>query len=424
MKSPTSATLPTFVAPKTLAAAMLTPAMLVLGVCMITCFAPATLDAEDWYRWRGPELNGISSETDWQSEWPTGKMPIAWTIDVGTGFSSVVVQDNRAYTLGHVDDHDVVYCIDVTDGHVIWKHAYPASLDARDFEGGPTTTPTIDGDRVYVLSRAGELFCFDNKSGEVCWQKQIADVAEVRLPGWGFAAAPLVVGDKLVLTLGESGAVVNKHDGSLVWTSADRECGYASPVQIPNSNTFVFPSGRAFAGVDLDTGEPQWSLRWLTSFGCNAADPIIHDGKMFLCSGYNRGAALFKLTDGEPELIWKNKNMLNQLHGSLLHDGHLYGIDGDMEAGARLTCLNWETGEVVWSEDELKPGGLSLADGKLMLLTEAGELVFAAASPAGFSEISRAKVLDGKCWTVPVLSSGRVFCRSIQGQVACVDLRD
>ncbi|EMI20797.1 secreted protein [Rhodopirellula maiorica SM1] len=398
--------------------------MLAFAASIIACIFPATLVAEDWYRWRGPDLNGISSETDWKAEWPSGKLPIAWTIDVGTGFSSVVVQDNRVYTLGHVDDHAVVYCVDASDGHVIWKHAYPASLDARDFEGGPTTTPTIDGDRLYVLSRAGALFCFDNQSGEVRWQKQIADVAEVRLPGWGFAAAPLVVGDKLVLTLGESGAVVNKHNGDLIWSSPDRECGYASPVPIHETHTVVFPSGRSFTGVDLETGQPQWSLRWLTSFGCNAADPIIHDGKMFLCSGYNRGAALFQLTDDEPELIWKNKNMLNQLHGSLLYDGHLYGIDGDMEAGARLTCLSWETGEVVWSEDELKPGGLSLADGKLIVLTEVGELVLAPATPNGFHEISRAKVLDGKCWTVPVLSSGRVFCRSIQGQVACVDLRD
>ncbi|MCO8121126.1 PQQ-like beta-propeller repeat protein [Stieleria sp. TO1_6] len=385
--------------------------------------APAT--AEDWYRWRGPRLDGISTETDWTADWADGNPDVAWTCSVGTGFSSIVVQDNHAFTIGHRDEHDTVYCTDVTDGDVVWKFSYPAALDDRDFEGGPTSTPTIDGDHVYVFSRAGNLYCLQTSTGDKLWQVQIADAAEVRLPGWGFSAAPLVVSDQLLLNMGEAGAAVNKHNGELIWSSRDRECGYGGTVLIPGSDppTAIFASGRAYVGVDLSSGEALWSERWLTSFNCNAADAIVHDGEIFLSSGYNRGAAKFKLVDREPELVWKSKEMKNQLHTCLLYNDHLYGIDGDMEEGARVKCLKWANGEVVWSVDDLRPGGLALAGGRLLLLTEAGELMVAPASPEGWNPIASGKVLDGKCWTAPVLSNGRVYCRSIDGDVACVDCR-
>lgn len=386
----------------------------------------SSVRAEDWYRWRGPSGDGISRETDWSSDWPNGKPKIAWKFSAGTGFSSIVVRGDRVYTIGHIDEHDVVHCLDVASGRVLWQHAYSAPLDDRDFEGGPTSTPTIDENRLYVLSREGDLLCLRADTGAVQWEKQVANAAQVRLPGWGFSAAPLVVGDKLLLNIGESGAALNKHDGSLIWSSADKECGYATPVVIPQSDppTVVIASARAYVGVAVDSGEQLWNERWLTSFNCNAADPIVHNGRMFLSSGYNRGSALFEFVDGMPRLVWKTKEMQNQLHSSLLYQGHLYGIDGNMEHGARLKCLDWSTGDVLWSVSELRPGGLSLAGGKLLLLSEAGELVIAPATPQGWRPIARAQILEGKCWTAPVLSSGRVYCRSVEGEIACVDCRE
>jgi outer membrane protein assembly factor BamB len=405
---------------------MNTTKMRLLGM-VSTLLATVVTDAgaDDWHCWRGPHGTGISNESDWTTDWPAGKPRIAWTAEVGTGFSSCVVQGTQLLTMGHAEQSDRVICLDVDDGKVVWEFAYPAALDDRDFEGGPTSTPTIDGDRVYVLSRAGELFCLELATGRLRWQKQVAEEAQVRVPGWGFSAAPFVIGDRLLLTLGESGAALNKHDGSLLWSSDDKECGYATPVLLSDGGrtTAVFASGRAFSGVDLETGQKRWTERWLTSFGCNAADPIVHDGKLFLSSGYNRGAALFQFVDGQPEVVWKNKEMQNQLHSSLLYEGYLYGIDGNMEFEPRLRCMEWSTGKVMWSIDDLQPGGLAMADGKLLLLTETGELVIAPAQPTGFNEVARGKVMDSKCWTIPVLSGGRLFCRSIGGQVACVDLR-
>lgn len=397
--------------------------MILFGLLCVGAYIPAR--AEDWYRWRGPNLDGISTETRWTSNWEDGKPKIAWTQAVGTGFSSIVVSNGRAFTIGHVDDQDVVFCLDVDDGHVIWRFGYSADLDDRDFEGGPISTPTIDDDRLYVLSRAGDLYCLMPSDGSILWEKDVVTEADVRLPGWGFSGAPLIVGNKILLNVGESGVAINKQNGDLLWSSSDRECGYATPVTIPNRDpaTAIFASGRAYIGVNIETGKQLWSERWLTSFNCNAADPILHDNKVFLSSGYNRGAALFDLAGGMPNLVWKSKEMKNQIHSSLLYENHLYGIDGDMETGARLKCMDWSTGAVVWSVDDLRPGGLAMAGGRLLLLTESGELIVAPATPQGWSPTARGKVVDGKCWTVPVLSGGRVFCRSIEGQLVCIDCR-
>lgn len=391
---------------------------------VLTTFCP--LIADDWYRWRGPGMNGISGESGWSADWGDAGPKVAWTVSVGTGFSSIVTSDQLAFTIGHRDDQDIIVCLSVADGREVWRHAYDAPLDDRDFEGGPTSTPTIDGDRVYALSRGGELFCLVAKTGELVWRQQVADVAQVRLPGWGFSASPVVADNRLLINAGESGVALDKRDGRLLWSSTDRESGYATPVLMRDSGReiAIFASSRAYIGVDVETGDKIWSERWLTSFNCNAADPIISHGRMFLSSGYNRGGALFQFVDGQPQVVWKTKEMQNQLHSSILYQDHLYGIDGDMDSGARLKCIDWETGDVVWSAEDLKPGGMSIADGKIILLTESGELIIATASPRGWTPIGRGRVLDGKCRTVPVLSGGRIFCRSVGGDVVCIDCRD
>lgn len=396
-----------------------------LGLCLLITTTTTALSA-DWYRWLGPDLDGISKETSWRRDWSQQPPAVSWKCSVGTGFASVVVADGRALTTGHHEGQDVVTCIGVDDGRVLWTFGYDAILDDRDFEGGPTATPTVDGDRVYVVSRAGDLFCLDVNSGKKLWQTQLVDQTDIRLPGWGLSASPLVIGDRLLINYGESGVAVDKRDGRLMWKSDDRECGYAAPYPIANSQppSVLFASGRAYIAAEIESGKQLWTERWLTSFNCNAADPIIHDGKLFLSSGYNRGAALFDLSGEEPKLIWKSKDMKNQIHGSFLFQDHLYGLDGDMEAGARLVCMAWETGEVIWAEEDLRPGGMAMADGQLIVLTESGELLIAPATPEGWQPTGRTQVLEGKCWTRPVLSGGRIFCRSIAGQVVCIDCRD
>jgi outer membrane protein assembly factor BamB len=161
-----------------------------------------------------------------------------------------------------------------------------------------------------------------------------------------------------------------------------------------------------------------WRFPWKTQYDVNAADPIVIGGdRFFITSGYGHGCALIQVSGGEPTLVWENKNMSSQMSGGVLWQGHVYGIDDK-----QLRCLSLDTGEVKWTEKSVGKGSLMLADGKLIVLGEKGELYCAETSPAGFKVISRAQVLGGKCWTTPVLSNGRIYCRNAKGDFVCLDV--
>lgn len=383
------------------------------------------LPAEDWPQWRGPHRNGISKETNLRIDWPTEGPPILWTTNVGTGFSSIVVSSGRAITIGNRDNTDTVYCLDADTGEQRWQYSYEAPLNDKFFEGGPTSTPTVDGDVVYTLSQTGNLFCFDVATGAVNWSQNIAEVASVRVPGWGFGGSPVVHDDMLLLAVGESGTAVDKRTGELLWSSADKDAGYATPLLYQRDDKWfaLIASGTYYHAIDVATGEEQWRYRWLTRFGCNAADPILSGDTVFVSSGYNRGSALLRLTAGEPEAVWKNKDYQNQFSTSVLIDDYLYGVDGDTTGERRLKCVELATGEVKWSEDGFGSGALIATDERLIILSETGELVLADATASGFQQIARNSVLMGKCWTAPTLANGRVLCRNADGDVVCVDLR-
>jgi outer membrane protein assembly factor BamB len=153
----------------------------------------STAIAADWPRWRGPDLNGISRETGWSSQWPASGPKQLWKASVGTGFSSMTVRQGRVYTLGNADNTDTVFCIDVRTGEVVWKHSYPASLDPINYEGGPSATPTVDGDRVYTFSKHGLLFCLDVAKGKVIWSNNVMESLKAEKPIWGFASSVLHV---------------------------------------------------------------------------------------------------------------------------------------------------------------------------------------------------------------------------------------
>ena len=163
--------------------------------------------ADDWPQWRGPQRNGISTEKGWTDQWPKDGPPILWKASVGLGFSSCVVGSGRVYTMGHADNTDTVFCFDADSGRQIWKHSYPADLGDKFYEGGTTGTPTIDGDRVFSLSKWGDLFCFEAATGKIVWSRNIPKDTEAPIPTWGFSGAPTVFENLLLLnmpTLGET----------------------------------------------------------------------------------------------------------------------------------------------------------------------------------------------------------------------------
>jgi outer membrane protein assembly factor BamB len=394
-------------------------------LCSLIC-STSILHAADWPRWRGPDLNGISKETEWSAKFPDGEPKIVWKAKVGTGFSSVSVAARRLFTIGNTGGTETVWCFDAATGKEVWKHEYVCPLDPKYFEGGPTSTPTVDGDVVYTLSRRGHVYAFEAATGKVRWSNNLAEENGMPMPTWGFSGSPLVQGKLLVLNIGDAGMAVDKTTGKVIWKSATEEAGYstAMPIKRGERSFLIFGCKKSWRAVDSGSGEEVWSHRWLTRYGVNAADPIISGDHILVSSGYGKGAALLKWANEneEPEVVWKNKDLRSQMAPAVLVDGHLFGTDGDAGNKNALKCLDFATGEVKWSESNIGTGGVIAADGKLIVLSSRGELIVAPASSEKFEPIARAQVLGGKCWTVPVLANARVYCRNAAGDLICVDV--
>jgi outer membrane protein assembly factor BamB len=373
----------------------------------------------DWYRWRGPDLNGISKEKGWQAQWPAEGPKGLWRASVGTGFASFSVSGGRVYTMGNASNTDSTFCLDARTGEVVWHHSYPCPLDPKNFEGGPCATPTVADGRVYTFSRKGDLFCLDAAKGTLIWSKQLNRELGLEIPTWGCASSALVEGDLVVLNMGSAGAAFDKKSGKVVWVSAKSAGAYATPVPLTIGGDLCLAilSRQSLVAVKAASGQEVWSYPWKTEYDVNAADPIVAGDTVFISSGYNHGGSLLKISGTAPEKVWENKNMRNHFDSCVLWEGYLYGPDED-----GLRCLAFDTGDLKWTDGGFGKGSLMVADGKLVGLSEKGELIIAEPTPAAFKPISRAKVLTGKCWTMPVLSNGHIYCRNAVGSVVCLDV--
>lgn len=392
--------------------------VLMAGVC----------SAADWPQWRGPNRDGISTEKGWSTSWETAGPKRLWERKVGIGYSSMSVKDGRVYTMGNTDDVDAVWCFDARTGEVVWKHEYPCEANDPNGFKGTRCTPTVDGDRVYTLSRHGHLFCLDAGSGKVKWSKNLTSDFGGKEPrhgrdgeseGWGYSGSPLIEKDWVLVEAGGKGSSVvalDKQTGSLVWKNGDDVAGYASLVafDLSGQRCFLQFSADHLVLRRMKDGSELWRHPWKTSYGVNAATPIVQGNEVFISSAYGYGCALLRMTLDSVTEVWRNKNMKNHVNSCVLVGGHLYGFDE-----SELKCLNWKTGEVTWRDRGYGKGSLMLADGKLILFSQGGKLGVAEANPAAFKEVASFQALTGQnTWAAPVLSGGRIFVRNLDTLLA------
>lgn len=392
--------------------------------------AATSLLAYDWPQWRGPNRNGVSAEKGWLEQWPDTGPPVAWKGSVGMGFSTFSVAAGRVITTGNADEKDSIFCFDAVSGKELWRHSYPAELGDKFFEGGTSGTPCIDVDRVYALSRWGDVFCLNAITGKPIWSRNLQKDANMPVPSWGFGGSPVVHEGMLLLNVGESGMALDKASGKTIWQSAVKSAGYSTPLPVRPADSdkwsLILGSEKAYLAVDLLTGKEVWRMRWLTEYGVNAADPIVSGDKVFVATGYGKGAVLIQpwgAEGGEPKVIWKSKVLRSQTNPSVMFEGFLYGMDGDSDDKGPLKCIELATGIEKWAQPKMGMGALMIANGKLIVLSDHGELFVVPATPTGFKPTARAQVLGGKCWTAPVLANGKIYCRNSRGDVVCLDVQ-
>ena len=402
---------------------------LLVATFLFLAAAYNVVDAADWANWRGPDYNGISAEKDWDPMKIKEDVEPLWRASIGTGFSTISVSNGRVYAMGNTgvkgEDEskhaDVVFCFDAETGKEIWKHTYPQRLDPKYYEGGTLASVTVEGGKVYTISKDGEAFCLDAEKGKVIWHKSFMKGLGFKRTTWGQSGSPLIIDNLVIYNVGGKGIALNKKDGSVVWESGKAPSGYATavPFMAGGQKCIALFGFKDIIGLVAATGKELWRYPWKTKHDVNAADPIIVGDMIFVSSGYGEGCGLLKIQGGKVSEVWRNKNIRNKMNGCVLWEGYIYGVD----EGGELRCLDYKTGRLVWAQKEFGQGSLMLADGKLIVLGEKGNLVIAEPTPDGYKVISKANILSFKCWSVPVLANGRIYARNANGDMVCLDVK-
>ncbi len=385
------------------------------------------IQADDWPQFRGPRHDGISLESEWRKNWEQAPPKLLWRSSVGIGFSSMAVANDRVLTVGHQKGEDVISCLSESTGEQLWEYRYASKLGAMFYIGGPGSTPTIDADsdRVWVLGKWGECFCFSLLNGELLWKRHLAQEEDLAVPDWGFNGSPLKYGDRIILNLGTAGMAIDAASGKTLWRSEGDESGYSTPLPYSDSgqSLVVVSSGESYSAVKPESGDLVWTVPWFTRYGVNAADPIVWREKVFVSSGYQKGSGLFALGTGELENLWKQRKFRAQQNAPVRIGEHLYGFDGDSSSRAMLKCLSLESGDLVWEDETFGYGALSAANNHLIMIASDGRLGVAEASPSGFKPTLFETGLEADCWIVPVLANGRILCRNSKGHLVSLDVR-
>ncbi len=391
------------------------------------------LSGADWPQWRGPNEDGITSE----------RLPakpdftqLRWQKKVGTGFSSVAVAQGRVFTLGHSggkeDGTETLWCFNSETGAEIWHHSYAAPLLDRFYEGGPGATPTVRGQQVFTYSKHGRLHCYDAATGKAIWQRDMLAEAELDAPPeWGFACSPYFLNDNTLLIEAGATFALDADTGKVRWKGQRFTPAYGTPKAFVAAGRKLVAVMKTEGLVVLDAGNGTTvaTTDWKTAFDTTATTPIIQGQQLFISTGYDRGCGLFELAGDQLKKTYENRRLCNHMNNSVLIDGHLYGFDGTAHRGrpTEFVCLDFASGKEKWRVPPSTGLGcgsvMATADGVLVILSERGELLTAPANPGEFKPTARHQVLGGRCWTVPVLAHGRVYCRNSRGDLVCVQVK-
>jgi outer membrane protein assembly factor BamB len=393
-----------------------------LSLIAAVALLAATSPAADWPQWRGLNRDGISSEKV-SAAWPADGPKVLWRASVGTGFSSISVSHGRAYTMGNTNNEDAIWCFEAGTGKRIWQHTYAAPLSPQWYEGGPGSTPTVSGNRVFTISKWGDIFCLDAAKGSVLWQRDLRRDG-VKPPRWGFAGSPLVWGDLVILNAGTAGMALDRSTGRVVWSNGTNSAGYASPTRFVSGgkeSVLIFAAKHLIA-LEPQTGRELWRLSWETDWDTNNTDPLIRGDTIFI-SSFSRGCGLLSVVNGSPQITYTNKVMRSHLSPGILLGEYLYAFYGEAKQNTDLRCIHVPTGELKWTTKDPTFGSLILARDKLIVLSEKGELLLGQASPEGFKPLARAKVLSGLGWTPPALADGRLYVRNAKGELRCLEIK-
>jgi outer membrane protein assembly factor BamB len=404
-----------------------------LGLLALAAPTPAA----DWPQWRGPGRSNVSAETGLLKQWPPGGPPLAWkAAGLGDGVAPVAVAGGRVFTTGYQGDAEYCTALSAKDGKRLWAvKVGPAVRESAIMRWLAQRTPTVDGDRLYVVTVSGEWVCLAAETGEVVWRKHYQKDFGGRRGTWGFCDYPLVDADHLIVTPGGEKAAVaalNKRTGKLVWACplpGGDTFGYAAlvPAEIGGVRQYVNHLARWMVGVSAKDGKLLWKYDGMGTRIAATHAPVVRGDTVFYASGYGAGHALLKITrkgdDWAVEEAYRQRNnaYVPWLGSPTQVGGHIF-----LNTAQGLLCVERGTGRPAW-EERLGRCVYTVADGRLYVRSQKGPMYLAAADPKGYRSCGEftPPLGDAKqpAWTFPVVAGGHLFVRDFDA-LLCYDVRD
>ncbi len=427
--------------------------------------------AADWSQWLGNDRDGVWRETGIVESFPETGLPVVWKVSIGGGYSGPSIADGKLFVMdreaepfdladspgGNINfarvklpGTDRVRCFDAVTGEQLWMVSYESTYTtAFPYAIGPRCTPTVDGDRVYTLGAEGQLKCLAVADGAERWALDLRETHHAVVPDWGFAAHPLVDGDRLICMVGgEDSAVVafDKHTGAEIWRAgAAVDPGYCPPViyKIAGIRQLVTWDSVALRGLNPVTGAVYWEVPFAPTYGMAIGMPRLDGRRLYLMAFNNVSGVVEVAEDGKAaSVIWRGKTktgVAGVLNTAWVEGGHVYacGPRGD------YTCVDLGTGRRLWEDKGPTrdrtgkragswPSAFTVKhepSGRFLIANDHGELIWARLSPSGYEELSRTVMIEPThlvgnrylVWSHPAFADRKVFVRNDR-HLVCLDL--
>ena len=390
---------------------------------ILSLFAFQKASAQDWPQWRGPNRDGILHDFSPPKVWPDTLLR-KWQVPIGAGYSSPIVVNGKAFVHTRKDDQEVISCIDLKNGKLIWSQSNPAPFTINQYavnQGkGPFSTPTFHNSRLYTLGVNGLLSCFEADTGKLLWRKEFTKQVNTSKLFCGTAMAPIIEDGLCIVHVGDdfNGALIayDAKTGDIRWSWKEHGPGYASPIigEIDGVRQLVTLTDKACIGISPATGKLLWEVEFLDEWHENIVTPVFYDG-MIIISGVRIGTFAIKPhKKGEiwtTEKIWHNEKLPMYMSCPVVSN-HLFVGFSNKRKGQFFT-LDVNTGESLWQSEgrQGRKAALISAGEILLSLTTDGTLMIFKKNGNDFIPLKRSTVADSPTWSQPVIVGNNVLIK-------------
>jgi outer membrane protein assembly factor BamB len=416
------------------------------------------IHAEDWPRYRGARADGVWNEPGILERFPESGLKTLWRVPLKSGYTGPSVSDGRVFVTDFAYTQrprgiERALAFDEASGRLLWTQEWEVDYRGMGFDGGPRATPTVDGDRVYVLGASGILLCLNVETGTILWRKDYQRDYNADVKTWsfyfGFSSPPTVDGDRLICLVGGADAKIvafDKMTGKELWRAltSDTEPGFSQPIVVSAGGTrqlIVWHVG-AVTSLDPATGKVYWQEPFKVDETQAIMTPVF-DGSRLLVSSFYTGAMMLTLDAGKPEarILWKSKStseiLTDGLHALMstpvIVGDYLYGIC----SFGQLRGLNAATGERLWETQQVTrerarwSSALIVRNSdRFFINNDRGELIIARLAPDGYHEIGRTQLIKPTSrapnrravgavnWTHPAYANRHLYTRNDEELIA------